>query len=116
MAALRRASRLRHCATLKEALEIKRQLKEASFLFVPAAQPAGSRPIQLLWDLFLAVSAGGAISALSGGKPIVGRSLEESLRLLVKPQRLLKNLVLLYSDVERLVWLGAWMPRYPMQT
>jgi hypothetical protein len=63
---------LRMCGTLREAVEIDRELADASRLFSPADTALDSRPLRVLWEIVAAGVAGAGVAALSGGKPVIG--------------------------------------------
>jgi hypothetical protein len=63
---------LRASHTLSEALEIQRELSEASRLFSPNSTEVDTRPIRVLWEVLAAAAAGGATGLLSGGSPSIG--------------------------------------------
>jgi hypothetical protein len=63
---------LRNAQTLDDAMDIHRNLSEASKLFAPEPTDHDSRPVRVLWEIIAAATAGAGISALSGGKLVVG--------------------------------------------
>jgi hypothetical protein len=63
---------LRVCRTLGEAVEIRRELSEASRLFAPRRTDLDSRPVRILWEVVAAAGAGAIIGQLSGGHPGIG--------------------------------------------
>lgn len=63
---------LRNAQTLDDAMEIHRNLSEASKLFAPEPTDHDSRPVRVLWEIIAAATAGAGIAALSGGKLVVG--------------------------------------------
>jgi hypothetical protein len=63
---------LRSARTLREALDIRRELSEASRLFSPSPAEIGTRPIRALWDRLAAAVGGATTALLSGGHPAAG--------------------------------------------
>jgi hypothetical protein len=63
---------LRSARTLREALDIRRQVSEASLLFSPNPSEIGTRPVRAFWDLLAAAVGGATTALLSGGHPAVG--------------------------------------------
>ena len=63
---------LRTCRTLGEALEIRREISEASLLFSPNPTEMDTRPVRVFWEIVAAALAGGATGQLSGGRPVIG--------------------------------------------
>ena len=63
---------LKMAHTMGEALDIGRELSEASKLFSPEPTEHDSRPIRILWEIVAAAMMGTATTAFSGVKPIVG--------------------------------------------
>lgn len=63
---------LRVCRTQGEALEIRRELEDASRLFAPQPTESDTRPIRVFWEIVTAATAGAIIGQLSGGHPMVG--------------------------------------------
>jgi hypothetical protein len=63
---------LRNCPTLGEALEIRKELSEASRLFSPVTADVDTRPIRVLWEILAATAAGATTASLSGGNPVIG--------------------------------------------
>jgi hypothetical protein len=64
--------RLRTARTLGEAIEIRRELSEASKSFAPEPTEHDSRPMRVFWEIITAAGMGAGILALSGGKPAIG--------------------------------------------
>ena len=67
-----RLDALRRCRTLGEALEIRREISDASRLFSPNQTEVDSKPARVFWDLVTAALAGGVTGHLSGASPIIG--------------------------------------------
>jgi hypothetical protein len=67
-----RLDALRTCRTLREALEIHRELAEASRLFSPSQTEANTRPLRALWEILAAAASGAATGQLAGGSPAIG--------------------------------------------
>lgn|ERR1035438_2549966 len=63
---------LRVCQTLGEAVEIRKELADASRLFSPESTELDSRPVRILWEIVAAGAAGAGIAALSGGGAVIG--------------------------------------------
>jgi hypothetical protein len=63
---------LRTSRTVGEAIEIHRELAEATALFAPEPTEHDSRPVRILWEILASAAAGVGIAAMSGGKPVVG--------------------------------------------
>jgi hypothetical protein len=63
---------LRASRTLNEALEIRRELSEASRLFSPKPAETHTRPGRVLWEILSAAGAGAATGKLAGGSPLIG--------------------------------------------
>jgi hypothetical protein len=63
---------LRVCQTLSEAVEIRKELTDASRLFSPTSTELDSRPVRILWEIVAAGAAGAGVAALSGGRPVIG--------------------------------------------
>jgi hypothetical protein len=63
---------LRVCQTLGEALEIRKELADASQLFSSKSTELDSRPVRVLWEIIAAGAAGAGVAALSGGRPAIG--------------------------------------------
>jgi hypothetical protein len=63
---------MRNAKTIGQALELRRELTEASKLFAPGVSEFSSRPIRVLWDMAASAVAGAGIAALSGVKPFIG--------------------------------------------
>ncbi len=63
---------LRVCRTLGEAVDIRRELSEASRLFAPQRTDLDSRPVRVLWEVIAAAGAGAIIGQMSGGHPGIG--------------------------------------------
>jgi hypothetical protein len=58
---------LRASRTLGEAMDIRRELAEASRMFSPQVTEVDTRPVHVLWEILAAASAGAATAHLSGG-------------------------------------------------
>jgi hypothetical protein len=67
-----RLDTLRTARTLGEALQIRRDLAEASKLFSQEPADHHSRPVRVLWEIAAAAVTGVGIAALSGGTVLVG--------------------------------------------
>ncbi len=63
---------LRKCSTLAQGIEIRDELAQASRLFVPQQNQFQTRPIRVFWDITAGIAAGALITAMSGGKPVIG--------------------------------------------
>jgi hypothetical protein len=57
---------------LGEALEIRKELADASQLFSSKSTELDSRPVRVLWEIIAAGAAGAGVAALSGGRPAIG--------------------------------------------
>jgi len=65
-------NQLKAAGTIKEALEIRRELNEASLLLSIDENATKSGPVQILWDLVIGSIAGVGISLLTNTSPGVG--------------------------------------------
>jgi hypothetical protein len=63
---------LRTSRTLIEAVELRRELSEASKLFSPSNPVGQTRPLRVFWEIGAAAGAGSATAVLSGGNPFIG--------------------------------------------
>jgi hypothetical protein len=63
---------LRKSPTLAEALEIEKELSEASRLFSPEATELDTSPGRILWEILPAAAIGAGTAKISGIKPVVG--------------------------------------------
>jgi hypothetical protein len=63
---------LKTCSTLGQGIAIRDELAQASKLFVPRQNQFQTRPIRVFWDITAGITAGALISAMSGGKPVIG--------------------------------------------
>jgi hypothetical protein len=63
---------LRRSRTLREGLEIRKELSEAARLFSPDVKEGYTQPIRVLWEVLAAAGAGAVTAQLSGGKPALG--------------------------------------------
>jgi hypothetical protein len=66
------AERLKSARTLQEARELVRELTAASKYFSPVSQARSSRPVQILWELFVGTIGGAITASLIGGDPKIG--------------------------------------------
>jgi antitoxin component of RelBE/YafQ-DinJ toxin-antitoxin module len=64
--------RLKKAQFLAETIEIERELEEASKLFSPFQQKNKTKPIRVLWELFIGGLTGAVIANVSGGDPKIG--------------------------------------------
>jgi len=63
---------LRSCSTLTRAVEIRKELAQASRLFSSEASEADTAPIRALWEIIAAAGAGAATATILGGNPLIG--------------------------------------------
>lgn len=64
--------RLRSAETVEEALDIRRELEEASRMLSPTPHDIDTGPARVLWDLISGSVSGAATALVSGGRPEVG--------------------------------------------
>lgn len=62
----------KRCRTLSEAVEIKKEIEEASKLFSPFQSECDSQPLRVLWQIFTAGLAGAGVGSIMGNKPLTG--------------------------------------------
>ena len=65
-------TRLKDVQTIAEAIEIKRELEEASRLLSPTQHEIKTRPVRVLWELVVGGLAGAVVAKISGGHPGIG--------------------------------------------
>jgi hypothetical protein len=58
---------LKKAPTLRDALEIQRELSDASKLFALDPTEHDTRPTRVLWEIIAAAGAGAGIAELAGG-------------------------------------------------
>jgi len=63
---------LRVCRTLDQAVQIRKELADASQGFSAEKTELDTRPVRVLWEIVAAGAAGAGIAALSAGKPGIG--------------------------------------------
>jgi hypothetical protein len=58
--------------TLQDAVNIRREIQEASQLFSPTNTSADSSPSRVFWAIVAMGAAGATTALISGGKPVIG--------------------------------------------